>query len=344
MEAPAQTSQSNLDPQRVAALQSLFPQNPQANAGAPPIAGAAPAQPPANPDADLRQTIQLQSQVGLGAFGEREKASMGIGDQIQQEQAQRSQIGPRAFSPNIVHGQGAGGFLHHLGQALLTVGAATRPGQAIQDVAYSRPREEYAERSKRIEELQAEQKGIQEPMSSAAQLAYKPYQAEASERKAGAAETTAKARADAVIMQHQTALDRIAGMKDITAKRNAITLEVQKMRNDIQRETTSMKDITQEDVARILAGSAQTLQNTKFAEDPDAWGMFKRAIGITPAQAPGGAQPVAGQTPLPSRTSKLAAKAAATGAAPARPSGVPSDYVYQEKGPKGKGWYRPGSK
>lgn len=342
---PNELEQLPTDPgqSRAAVLQSLFPQNPQANAGAPSIAGAAPPPSPANPDADLRQTIQQQSQLGTGAFGEREKASMDLGTQMQQEMTQREQIGPRSFQPNIVHGQGPKGFLHNLGQALITIGAATTPGQRVQDVAYSKPREEYAERSKRIEELQAEQKGIQEPMSSAAQLAYKPYQAEAAEKKAGAAQTAAQARADSVIMQHQTALDRIAGMKDIAAKRNAVMLEVQKMRSDIQRETTGMKDVTQEDVARILASSAQTLQNTKFAEDPDAWGMFKRAIGITPAQAPSGAQPVAGETPLPARKA-AAPKPAKVGAAPARPAGVPSDYVYKENGPKGKGWYRPGAK
>src|SRR5271155_2749070 len=32
------------------------------------------------------------------------------------------------FSPNF-DGQGVGGFFHNLGQALLTLGAATRPGQ-----------------------------------------------------------------------------------------------------------------------------------------------------------------------------------------------------------------------
>src|SRR5271154_6063886 len=39
------------------------------------------------------------------------------------------------FSPNF-DGKGVGGFFHNLGQALLTLGAATRPGQAVQNVIY----------------------------------------------------------------------------------------------------------------------------------------------------------------------------------------------------------------
>lgn len=293
---------TGIDPQRAALLQSLFPQG-----GAPPPSPSAPtsmgSQVGPLDDPNLHDIIQRQSQAGLGAFGEREKASMGLGDQMQREMAaQQAQAGNLSFHPNF-----HGGFLHNLGQALLTVGAATAPGQAVQDVVYSGPRQEYAGRAKRIEEMQKEQETIQQPMASAAQLAYKPFQAEAAEKKAGAAVTQAQARVQAVINQHQDKLAQIAAMKDIAGKRIAAQEEITRMRDETMKEITGMKDVTQEDVARIMASSAQTLLNTKIAEDPSVAGAIKRAFGIGGAQAPGGEQPVGGATPLPTRAAKAAA-------------------------------------
>lgn len=337
-----QTTPPGLEPSQISpqALATLFPgAQPQQPVAAPPVAPGGGMGPLDDPN--LRAAIAEQSKAGLGAFGERERASMDINKQLSGpggliEQQAESAKG-LAFHPNF-----KGGFLHNLGQALLTVGAATRPGQAVENVIYAQPREEYAGRAERIKSLQEEQKALSEGMTPAANLAYKPYQAEAASRRADAAMLAAQAKAQQVAKSYEAQFARIAAMKDIAQKHNEMEITVQKMRSELMESITQQKDLTQEDVARILANSAQTILNTKIAEDPDVMGAIKRWFGITPAQAPGGEQPMTGQTPLPKRPLAAPAKA---GAAPPRPANVPGDYIYKENGPKGKGWYKPsGSK
>jgi hypothetical protein len=270
------------------ALATLFPQAP----ATPPIA------PPAGSPPDLRSLIEQQSQAGMGAFGEREKAAMDINRQlagspgqpglIQQQQEASQHL---AFHPSF-----HGGFLHNLGQALLTAGAATRPGQAVENVIYAEPRQEYAGRAEQIKQLQEEQQRISEGMAPAAQLAYKPFQAEAAERKAGAAETTAQARVQQVVNQHTDKLAQIAATKDIAAARNALQIELQNMRSELAKEVTGMKDVTQEQVAGIVAGAMQSKVNADLAGSPsllaEATNFIQTGTWAMP-QTPGGAAPVA---------------------------------------------------
>lgn len=323
------------------ALATLFP---GAQAPAPPPAAAPPAAGGPLDSPDLRNIIQQQSQAGMGAFGERERASMDINKQLtgpgglMERQAESAK--GLSFHPDF-----HGGFLHNLGQALLTVGAATRPGQAVENVIYAQPREEYAGRAERIKSLQEEQKALSEGMTPASQLAYKPFQAEAASRRADAAMVAAQSKAQQVAKNYEAQFARIAAMKDIAAKKNETELTVQKMRGEVMDEVTKQKDVTQEDVARIMAAAGQTLLNTKFAEDPDAMGAIKRWFGITPAQAPGGEQPVTSQTPLPPRSNTPAKAGAAVpkGTVVYDPQGKPHRSDGTHPLPKGWSQQKPGA-
>ena len=343
-----------LDPARLA---TLFP---QVSAASP----TAPAAPQAAPS-DLAGTIQQQAQMGMGAFGERERTAMDIGRQlygspgaatqdvlgrqlastprtpglIEQQQAQASKL---AFHPNF-----HGGFLHNLGQALLTMGAATAPGQAIQDVIYSEPRQEYAGRAEQIKSLMEEQKQVQEPMTAAAGMAYKPFQAQAQvERseamKARVAAYTQKIQNDlAVQMRGLDIKQLLAGSQQELNKARALLDRVMAQqapeRTAIMKEGVELGNYTKQAVEQALIElGAQKEHNISSLAD---WIM---GTTITPP-APRVGAPGGPGTTVPPSPQKPAAKPQAKAGAP-----VPKDtIVYDPQGqahrsdgthPLPKGW------
>jgi hypothetical protein len=335
---------TGIDPQRQALLQSLFPLQ-QAQAAP---AGAAPGGGGLQNYADLaqeQQTSLLQSgpaREAAGARAEGPRLAEEASSMIRPKMGWGDPGDPR--DPNYKPPQG--GFLHNLGRALMMIGGATAPGQAIQAQQYgpgiARYKGAQEALAEQIKASQAQAEGAEKEVGSLAQVAGRTImggaQVEKGQLSADAMNQRTQMLGQKALMQHQDALTRISAMTDIAAKRNATQIEVTRMRDEMMKEITGMKDVTQEDVARILAGSAQTLQNNKFFEDPSALGMLKRAFGVTPSQSPGGEQPVAGQTPLPPR----AAATPKAGAVPAKgtigydPQGKPhaGDGIH----PLPKGW------
>ncbi len=226
-----------------------------------------------------------------------------------------------------------GGFLHTLGRALMAIGAATTPGQRIQEAQYGpgiqRYRDQQAALAEQIKAAEAQAGSAQQEVGTLGQVAGRTIMGGAQVTKGQLSKEATDARtkmlADKAVQGHQDNLARIAQMKDANEKNNAAKIEVQRMRDEMMTEITGMKDVTQEDVAGIMASSAQTLLNTKIAEDPSVAGAIKRAFGLGGAQAPGGAQPTAGAAPLPGRSSTPKT------ATPPRPKGVPADAKYDEK-------------
>jgi hypothetical protein len=324
---------TGIDPQRMMLLQSLFPQGgqpPQATGGG-----------GLQQYADLAKQQQTQL-LGSGPAQEA-AAARAKGPELAEEAS--SMIRPKMGwgDPGDPRDPGykapQGGFLHNLGRALMMIGGATTPGQRIQEMQYGPGIERYkgAQESiaEKIKASQSQAEGAEKEVGSLAQVAGRTImggaQVEKGQLSADAMNQRTQMLGQKALMQHQDALTRISAMKDMAEKRNATQIEVTQMRDEMMKEITGMKDVTQEDVARILAGSAQTLLNTKIAEDPSIAGAIKRAFGIGGAQAPGGEQPVSGTTPLPART-----KAVPKGTMVYDPQGNPhtSDGTH----PLPKGW------
>lgn len=298
-DTPQVDTQQQLPPPNVAGLATLFPSQPQAAAT---LGPSAPVQQPASPD--IMQEMVEASRQGRQAFGVESGKARDIGGQVQSLIQQQQQTPLPKTSWLDTQGQPQqGGFLHSLGRALIAIGGATGPGREIQAQQYGPGIRRYAAetgaRARQITELQGEEKEAGQRATAAGGLVSKPITAAGSAMRGEAAITSAAARTQAVINQHADKLAQIAAMKDMAAKRNATQIEVTQMRDEMMREVTQMKDVTAEDVASIMTNSAQTIINTKFANDPSMWGDIKSWFGVGAAMAPGGQAPVRGAAPLP---------------------------------------------
>lgn len=274
---------TQLDPQRSAALQSLFPQNPQANAGAPTVAGA---QPPQSPDI-MSEMVQA-SREGRGmATAETGKVS-GLGSQIENlvQQQQQTPIPKTGFLDTQGQPQ-QGGFLHNLGRALIAVGTATRPGAAVQEAYYSpgmrRYEAETGARAKEIEQLRGQQEEHEKLAGVGAGMVSKPITAAGAAMRGEAAVDRAKAYVDTVVPTQAK-----AALANIDLKKAALD---QKTRNDaakvIQAKVDEAgrnfraqnKNATEEEVAAVLAGSREAIKNAAIAANPSAWQQIQVALG-----------------------------------------------------------------
>lgn len=236
------------------------------------------------------------------------------------------------MAPQIQKGAG---FLHNLGQALQMISMATGPGRSVfgpQGPVYGPKIAQYkATQAGLMGEREAAQKGAEEAGKGVQALAGVTGRTIYGGAHVESAQVNAAQRAQAVVTQHQTALERIAAMKDINQRNVAAREEIARMHDEVMAEIAKAGNVTKEDVAGIMASSAQTILNTKIAEDPSLAGYVKQLFGIGGAQAPGGAQPERGNAPLPKRGNAPPSKT------PARPKGVPADAKYDAKT---NTWYR----
>lgn len=341
---------TTLDPQRAAMLSALFPQ-----AGPPAAGGAAPA---AQGEPDLTQEMAEASREGRQAFGSQLQRFR----QTMPAQGQYSEMGdvsdrPKAswLEPSIDPTTGApvpqqGGFLHNLGRALQVIGLSTAPGHAI-DVAAHQPalnrwREGYAARAEEMKNRLVGATEEEKMAGSAAGMVSKPITAASQVMKGEAAKTKADAYAQNVSNHFAEAMrgldikGLLAGSQvELNKARAALasveaTLAPQKL--ELEKYGIDTTNATRVSVANILSTmTGQKIYPWSSLVD----NLLGTEVAPPAALGPGGAAPVGGSTTPP-----RAAKQPAASAAPARPSNVPADYIYKSNGPKGPGWYRPGSK
>ena len=189
--------------------------------------------PPMNPvgpsmpsDDDLQRQLLQSSQVGTQAFQSQLARANQQGDQtapLEQQQAQLAQH--LGFHPDF-----SGGIGHKIGEGMLSFLAATKPGQAVQDVVYSKPRQQYADVINQIRERQRGQQLEQEPLPSAAGLVYHPYMASASLTRANADQQRAQAYAQNVQNELMT---RMRGL-DIRALEVGSQVELNKAKTILE--------------------------------------------------------------------------------------------------------------
>lgn len=232
---------------------------------------------------------------------------MGLGDQsiaTQRAIAAKEAAVPKAipWSPNIVHGEGMGGFLHNVLQGLMAAGAATRPGQAVMEVAQA------PARARRAQELQALQAQMQ-PEEAATKfntaaaealggvgykqgmLGIRQENADTNKQRADtAAKIAANRSADMLVREAQ-------GWKGLDVKEQA-----NRIRESFNREVARVAD------SRIAAGQEENEARIQAQEDVRAAASqnqysvlhpFLSMLGVTPdlGAAPGAQQPKPIQTP-----------------------------------------------
>lgn len=320
------------------------PQFMQAEMAPPPAAGGV--LPPTSPVAPnpynnqfLESTQSLLQQPQLaGPLAAQAQATGQAGNVAQQYQDLVANQPQRGFQPHF-----GGGILHDLGQALLTLGAATTPGHAVQEQIYGPKVRQYESKKAALAgELEAlkgesgiaqQQAGEVTGAAGAASLGtYRGATGEAATTRAGAAVTAANAQAQKVSNDYAIQLQQVA---QAWAK---LPYQEQLM------QAQAFKDKMAVEIANIYAGAQITRQEIEaqvqqnLANVASQSGVLKEfpwlagVFGLTPAapQTPGGSQPVTGPVTPPQRPP-------AQGATPPRPAGVPADAKWN---PKTRRWYK----
>jgi hypothetical protein len=267
--------------------------------------------------------MQQATDIAMQGIKARESAAMGpeLGGRLPGLiREQQEQSGSLAFHPTFQHGQGAGGFFHNLGQALLTLGAATTPGQAIQAQVYSKPRQEYAGRAEEISNLQKQQHLTQETEPALAQVPYRQRMVEIGQQKADTQQEAVEVRAQRVADQHSNDLVRQSqgwGRLSLAQQKQQFQQWYQKTLTDIARERInagmSMND------ARVAATKevAASLQSNKMIQESPIKTQIMDWLGVAPdIQVPEGAttQTTKPGKKIPTAPSKPEASPAAQGA------------------------------
>lgn len=297
-----------------ATLASLFQQ--QGQPGAPPAPGTTPPTPTAPPAAptsaggmqDYANLAQQQLQQLMGSPVEKEREQ--YTQQAQKFAGQAAQTPLPQLGPRIQKG---GGFLHNLGQALQMISMATPAGRNVfgpSGPVYGPGVAQYrATQAGLMKEQQTAEKGAEEAGKGVQALAGVTGRTIYGGAQVQKGQIQADVMGKRIVQQHQDNLARIAAMTDMNAKRVAMQKEVADIRSDAEVEAARIGGTTREDVAGILANSAQTIKNLGFAEDPSIWGDIKRnLLGITAVEAPGGQSPVEGNAPAPKRGTAPPAK------------------------------------
>ena len=344
--------------------------------GAPPQSGGV--LPPSNPvdaaqgpqpdsnmmnDPRMRAAIIGASQTAAQGLQGREQAAMGpqmgggLPDLIRQQQAQSGDL---STHPSFVHGQGAGGFFHNLGQALLALGLATKPGQAVDAAVHSKQRQEYAGRSEEIKALQKQQELTQQPEGALSNALYHGANIGINQQKADTAQQRADTYAEDVAAK---SADRLVKEQQGWG-RLTVAQQKQKLTDWYEHERVMLEGrgqdlgLTKAEIAaqtgRSIAAAIQG--NSYIKEHPILYGVAQAIPGlkeylpdmqapegaVTDTMKPGQSLPQ-GKAKAPSTPEASRAAGKGASAAPARPANVPPNYIYKKNGPKGEGWYRPGS-
>lgn len=297
----------------------------------------------------LQSSLVQSSDTGRQAFNTQLQRSQAQGDKagpLIQQQGEASK--DLSFSPSFKHGGGAGSFFHNLGQVLMTIGASTGPGRAIEDTVYAKRRGEYAGRAQEISDIQKQQQEEEQPLASAAGMVYHPIMAGASVERAHAATQNADTNAQRALDRHSEALTRL-GQNFTKLDQGQQKLQLDTWYKGAYLDAFKARTDAGEEVGMAKVGAlkdvATSIQSNKMINESPIKSMLMDMMGIMPdIQVPQGGSSVTtkpGQpNPQPKNKSGAAAAKSDPGA-PARPGNVPANYVFRN-GSKGKGWYKPG--
>jgi hypothetical protein len=348
-----QATDSPLPPQLMQLMGMMGGGQPQAGV---PIAPGPSAIPPTSP---------VQPQGGAPATGGTDLASMvsqvsnlpqyqqasgrleQIGSQEQDIQKKMAAMQPpkMGWTPDIRHGEGVKGFFHNLGQALITLGAATRPGQDVQGVVYGPGIRQYGAQQKSLgdqlaalkdqEAIPTEELRATTGLTQAAGLAnYRGQMGAAAASRADSMKERADAYVQSVKNQHDNMVHNWNFKQAATDEkvRHNIVDEAQAAANEAGRNYRSLhKDATTEDVAQVMSGTRTQIANEAAARDPSVKSWLFNALGVDVPQVQSAPSPEFRPTP------KAGTAAAPQGSAPARPKGVPADAQWDAKT---KTWYK----
>jgi hypothetical protein len=336
-----------LDPQTVGGQSPIPPTNPVAAAQLPLQMATAGANMP--PGAQLPIQAAATPQAATNAPANATGGAMSVDDPLMQMYLQNIQRGQEsvqrlrglgqqqadiptatAWHPQYQHGQGAGGFLHNLGQALMSVGLATKHGQMLQSAMARGPQEQ---RAQEIEGIQAQAKPEEEALKfeegvaqGAGGLAYKQGMLGVRQQQADtqAAKEKDYARSiDEMAKYHASTIEIRDRAQTETGRKN-IANEVQQKANEAGRMWRAQHhDATTIEAAGIVAGTKESIANELAARDPSikAWLFNALGIEVPQTEAPSPTfrpTPSTEATTPPSPSAKSPSRPEASKAAPPR--------------------------
>ena len=336
-------TQTNPDPQTMAQLLKMAGATPGI---VPPPGGPIPSTAPVQPQGG--NLAQLVSQVAsLPQYQEPYNRLESIGQQEQdiRGQMQAMPIPQQGFHPNFVHGEGAGGFFHNLGQALLALGAATKPGQDVQNVVYGPGIKAYnAKQATLANQLAAlkdeesvpteELRGVSGLASAAGLANYRSGMLDIRQQTADIQKT----KADAYV---QSIKDRAANMVkswDLRSaqldekKRHDLVAEAQQAADEAGRNyRAEHRDATTEEVAQVVSGTRTEIANEAAARDPSVKSWLFNALGVNVPQVQSAPSPEFRPTPQ-AQAPAAPAKPAAKPPAKAKAAGGAKEIHYDAQG------------
>lgn len=302
----------------------LGPVNPvQASLAPQPSPAAAP--PQQQPPNSFSQNVS--SVMGLPQFSQ----PMGQLSDIQRKEEgirqQQANLPQPKWGPQIEQGKS---FLHNLGQALLMVASATKPGAAIEEQIYAPGIRQYGAKrqalASQLETLKEQEAVPSEQLRATTGAAQAAGLAGYRSGMLGVAQQRAEAYSDSIQGRLQRELAQTAqGWQQLDVRQRQQAAQQWYQQKSIEERDKAIAAGMSENDARVA--SAQAIANAANAmgltkEYP--WMSIGQQLGIVPpealppaAQTPGGATPAAQPKPLPP------AKSQAKGATPPRPKGVP---------------------
>lgn len=322
-------NQTQAPPLPVNVLQSILPNllsggTPQA---APQVAApmAAPQGAPQQTPSAIPPTIpfDLASMVKqVSALPEYQAASGRLEDIGRQEQGIQQQMQglkppQMGFHPNIVHGEGVGGFFHNLGQALLTVLASTRPGQEVQSTIYGPGIRQYSAQKQSLADQLAALKEQETIPTEELRATTGLTQAAGLAGYRGAMAQAATTRAQAYAQHQQDLVKNWAANLNLHGRtldekeRHDLATEAQAKLNQAEADFRALhRDATSEEVAGIMAGTREAIVNEVQAQNPSLLGFIKNALGMPATQIEGAPSPVQRSInqPTPPKPTKTPAK------------------------------------
>lgn len=318
-----------LDPQRAALLQ-LFPQ--QGGGAAPPPA------PTSSPSPDIMAEMVEASRQGRQIFGAESAKTGALGGQAESLIQQQAQTPiPKMGWLDTQGKPQQGGFLHNLGRTLMTLGAATVPGRAIQAAQYGPGIERYeaetGARAKQIEELRGQEEQHEKLATAGAGMVSKPITAAGSALRGEAAVSKADTYAQQVQNQLTVALKGLDLKALATGSQVALNAARQKLLTIKAQLEPQRVAIAQEGV-ELGAATKQAISNAMIQlgvqKDHPLASLVDSVFGtdFTPA---------APQTDTGKTGAGATVPPKKPGTTPARPKGVPADAKYD---PKTQTWYR----
>jgi hypothetical protein len=262
-------------------------------------------------------TAQLMgiSKQGSDIVNQQLARARGMGDltgQLIPKMGDTSDMPQFGWHPSFQHGQGAGGFFHNLGQALIALGLSTHHGQAMQQAIYgSRVKEWEAQHqatAAEVEAAQKQQKLEQEPLPSAAGMVYHPYGTAVQLDRNRIMEEKAQAYTESVHNKLQTALANIDLRKAALGEKTEIDkarVAISQVHNAIAEEGNKIREYGIDANNATRQAVANTLSQLGMDKAHPLAQMIDNIFGTSTEpgapEAPGGAQPVRGATPIPPR-------------------------------------------